>query len=119
MFIKEYPKVTQEGETILESTDTQALMNDFCGQLSERGITFFGFHIKKDDYESEEEMQDNMGITFSETFDSQDLLQMIMGFLDSVMDTPAKLAFISQIQNYILSDVIEGRDDEEDDDYET
>jgi hypothetical protein len=114
MHIKEYPQISQDGKTVLESTSTRDIVNDFCGQLSRRGKTFFGFHLDKSKIKETEDYDAFAGISFSEDFDTQDMMTMIMGYLDSTMTTSSKLAFVTQMQNFILTDVVEEQEDEYD-----
>ena len=114
MHIKEFPKITKEGKEKVERTNMHEMIGDFTRQLYERGFTSLVFFTDKigeyygdysDDVVEMEEMPS--GLSYTEDFNHEDMMTMIMGYMDSCMNTKSKLAFATQLHNYILNEVID------------
>jgi antirestriction protein len=115
MLIKEFPAVYKDGKKIVNETETIKLIANFCNQLEERGKTSFNFFVDKEKIndENDENSEYPTGIVVSSDFNSEDLLMLILSYLDSNMDLKGKLAFAAQLQNILLNDVISSGEGEE------
>ena len=112
MHIKEFPRVLQDGKELIEGTNTHALIGNFVEQMYDRGFTSFTFFTDK--YKEEMEFDPEMaledtpsGLSYTEDFHHEDMMSMVLGYMNSCMDTTSKLAFATQLHNFILSEVID------------
>ena len=95
--------------------------SNFNTQMTERGNTCFNFFIDKtalNEIKEDEVIEESLmpsGIAFSSDFGPDDMMNAILGYMNATMSKKSKLAFVTQLHNYILSDIIdEDRYDEDD-----
>jgi hypothetical protein len=124
MHIREYPPVYKDGKKIVNGSNMHGLVNEFTSQMFERGKTTFSYFADRDMiYDMQEDDEDfgdlPSGISFTQDFTPEDMMGALMAYLDASMDKKSKLAFVTQIHNYILNDIIydssfsdDGYDDE-------
>jgi protein associated with RNAse G/E len=111
MLIKEYPPITKDGKQVVEGSNTHYLVSEFNTQLFKRGKTSFHYFSDKQAIFDEEKEIENIeelpnGISFTEDFTPDDMMSAILAYIDISMDLKSKLAFVTQLHNYILNDVI-------------
>lgn len=120
MHIKEFPKVTKNGEELVEKTDMHSVIGDFVEQMQERGLTSMSFFTDKFDEgelnEEEDVYEVPSGISYTQDFHHEDMMSIVLGYMNSCMDTKSKLVFATQLHNFILSEVIDGSNGDFDDD---
>jgi hypothetical protein len=110
MHIREYPPVYKDGVKVVEGSSMHGLVNEFTNQLFERGKTSFSFFSDREammDYEEDEDIFDMpSGISFTQDFSPEDMMSALMAYMNVTMDNKSKLAFVTQMHNFILNDII-------------
>lgn len=116
MHIEEYPEIKKNGELITPKTTTVDIVKSFSEQMKKRGITNLCFFIDKEILKSKHKNQmvnaDEMPSGYRQTddFQHEDMLSLVMTYMEQNLSKSGKLAFISQIQNMVLSEIIESED---------
>ena len=126
MNIEEHPEIRRNGEVVSPKTSMDEIVHSFTTQLSYRGTEAFVYHVDKDQEEKQEEAYEEYmnsdetempegimdvfpcGFSWSEDFNNDSMLEMIMMYLNVTTDSTGKLAFVTQLHNLMLNDIVAG-----------
>jgi len=121
MVLKEFPSITKEGNTIVNKSGDLAVVGDFVKQMSKRGnqslVCYFN-ELKNNDPKTSEDEVIN-GVCWSENFKTEDLIYLIMVYVNSNFTPRQKKLFAKRLENaFIENEIYEEEYDEYEDEYD-
>jgi hypothetical protein len=109
MHIHEFPEIKKNNETVVSKTNHHHLINDFTKQVSDRGITCLSYVSNK------KETQDMpSGLSFSKDFTPEDMMNIVLNYMGSTLSPRDSLLFVTQLQNWVITQMISSEDSDED-----
>jgi len=118
MVIKEYPKITKNGEELVKGTDVHALVGEFVKQMKNRDLTVFSFFADKKELDKidpnaifENENDFPCGVSWSKDFDIDDMVQTVALYCRQLSEKK-RLMLLSLIQTMVYHSIIDDGDDE-------
>lgn len=107
MHIREYPEIKKGNKTLAAKTNAHSVIDGFTEQMSERGLTCMTFFTDKNNKDCHVS-----GISYSTDFTPEDMMNIIVNYLNNSIDPRKRMLFVSQLQNYIVTQALNEEDDE-------
>jgi len=116
MIIKEYPKITKNGEELVEGTDVHALVGEFVKQMGRRDLSVFTFFADKTELDKidpkatiENEKDFPCGASWSKDFDIDDMVQTIAMYCQRLTEKK-RLMLLSLVQTMVYHSIMNDSD---------
>ena len=97
MIIKEFPRIVKNGKEQVSKTDNLFVLDSFVKQLHSRGTENLSC------FRENENGNETIGIGWSEDFNIDDLLSLVMNYLIG-LDQEERLIFLTELQTAIMTE---------------
>jgi hypothetical protein len=109
MHINEFPEIKKGSKTIVAKTNPHQIIDDFTNQMANRNLTCLTFFTDKKD----STQKFPSGISMSKDFTPDDMLNIVLNYLNTSLDKKSRLLFTTQLQSWIVSGMINNLDENE------